>query len=128
MQRAMKRLSPKESYDRVYRMRRAFQVLKSEHGEIADCSDNTCSARLHTSCSPRRNGLSQRRYYHPSQPPNPPTQRPIHERPRSAKGILLTYTAQDVPYISPIIKELEAEKTERQDLETMVIKKPNTQR
>jgi len=26
MQRAMKRLSPKESYDRVYRMRRAFQV------------------------------------------------------------------------------------------------------
>jgi len=26
MQRAMKRLTPKESYDRVYRMRRAFQV------------------------------------------------------------------------------------------------------
>jgi ubiquinol-cytochrome c reductase subunit 7 len=26
MQRALKRLSPKESYDRVFRMRRAFQV------------------------------------------------------------------------------------------------------
>lgn len=26
MQRAMKRLTPKESYDRVFRMRRAFQV------------------------------------------------------------------------------------------------------
>lgn len=30
MQRAMKRLSPKESYDRVYRMRRAFQVYWSQ--------------------------------------------------------------------------------------------------
>ena len=26
MQRALKRLSPKDSYDRVFRMRRAFQV------------------------------------------------------------------------------------------------------
>jgi hypothetical protein len=26
MQRAMKRLSPKDAYDRVFRMRRAFQV------------------------------------------------------------------------------------------------------
>lgn len=29
MQRAMKRLTPKESYDRVFRMRRAFQVHSS---------------------------------------------------------------------------------------------------
>ena len=31
VQRALKRLSPKESYDRVFRMRRAFQVHL--HGE-----------------------------------------------------------------------------------------------
>jgi len=30
MQRALKRLSPKESYDRVFRMRRAFQVHHRE--------------------------------------------------------------------------------------------------
>jgi hypothetical protein len=36
MQRALKRLSPKESYDRVFRMRRAFQVhLREETPEIA---------------------------------------------------------------------------------------------
>ena len=28
VQRALKRLSPKESYDRVFRMRRAFQVYR----------------------------------------------------------------------------------------------------
>jgi len=31
---------------------------------------------------------------------------------------------QDTPYISPIIAELEAEVTERQDLEAMTINKP----
>jgi ubiquinol-cytochrome c reductase subunit 7 len=30
VQRALKRLSPKESYDRVFRMRRAFQVYRRE--------------------------------------------------------------------------------------------------
>ncbi|KAK3722721.1 Cytochrome b-c1 complex subunit 7, mitochondrial [Vermiconidia calcicola] len=55
MQLALKRLSPKEAYDRVYRMRRAFQ---------------------------------------------------------------------DYQYLSPIIKEIEQERSEREDLESMVIKKP----
>ena len=32
MQRAMKRLTPKESYDRVFRMRRAFQVYRNHDG------------------------------------------------------------------------------------------------
>merc|ERR1712013_173654 len=65
VQRALKRLSPKESYDRVFRMRRAFQ----------------CSL--------------------------------AHQ--------LLPKTEDDTPYIPPIIAELEAEVTERQDLEAMVI-------
>lgn len=41
---------------------------------------------------------------------------------------MLTLDLQDVPYISPIIAELEAEVTERQDLEAMTITKPNTKR
>lgn len=32
MQRALKRLTPKESYDRVFRMRRAFQVYYQQGG------------------------------------------------------------------------------------------------
>lgn len=31
---------------------------------------------------------------------------------------------QDTPYLSPIIKEIEAEIKEREDLEAMVVKKP----
>lgn len=31
MQRALKRLSPKDAYDRVFRMRRAFQVHLQKH-------------------------------------------------------------------------------------------------
>ncbi|KAK0256767.1 Cytochrome b-c1 complex subunit 7, mitochondrial [Friedmanniomyces endolithicus] len=54
VQLALKRLPPKEAYDRVFRMRRAFQ---------------------------------------------------------------------DISYLEPIIKEIEAERTEREDLESMIIKK-----
>ncbi|KAM0715354.1 hypothetical protein Q7P37_008852 [Cladosporium fusiforme] len=72
MQRAMKRLTPKESYDRVFRMRRAFQ------------------------CSLAHQLLPKAEW---------------------------TKAEDDVPYISPIIAELEAEVTERQDLEAMVINK-----
>ncbi|TKA22188.1 hypothetical protein B0A50_08354 [Salinomyces thailandicus] len=54
VQLALKRLSPKEAYDRVFRMRRAFQ---------------------------------------------------------------------DYPYLSPLVKEVMAEQTEREDLESMVINK-----
>ncbi|KAK6433378.1 Cytochrome b-c1 complex subunit 7, mitochondrial [Oleoguttula sp. CCFEE 5521] len=73
MQRALKRLSPKEAYDRVFRMRRAFQ------------------------CSLSHQLLPKDEW---------------------------TKAEEDVPYISPIITELEAEKTERQDLETIVMKRP----
>ena len=33
------------------------------------------------------------------------------------------HTPQDIPYLSPIIKEIEAERRERMDLDAMVIKK-----
>ncbi|KAI9773880.1 MAG: Cytochrome b-c1 complex subunit 7 [Geoglossum simile] len=69
---ALKRLSPKESYDRVFRLRRAFQ------------------------CS-----LSHRLL-------------PKEEQ---------TKPEEDILYLSPIIREIEAEKKEREDLESMIIKR-----
>ncbi|KAI5359878.1 Putative cytochrome b-c1 complex subunit 7 [Septoria linicola] len=70
---ALKRLSPKEAYDRVFRMRRAFQ------------------------CSLAHQLL------------------PKHE---------WTKPEDDYPYLSPIMKEIETETTEREDLENMQITKP----
>ncbi|KAI5203372.1 ubiquinol-cytochrome c reductase complex 14 kDa protein [Aureobasidium subglaciale] len=69
---ALKRLPPKEAYDRVFRMRRAFQ----------------CSIS------------------HQLLPKNEQTK-----------------PEEDIPYLSPIIKEIESEKRERMDLDAMVIKK-----
>ncbi|KAK6004505.1 hypothetical protein QM012_008367 [Aureobasidium pullulans] len=69
---ALKRLPPKEAYDRVFRMRRAFQCSLS----------------------------------HQLLPKNEQTK-----------------PEDDVPYLSPIIKEIEAERRERMDLDAMVIKK-----
>ena len=36
----------------------------------------------------------------------------------------LTRYTQDYPYLSPIIREIEAERSEREDLESMQITKP----
>ncbi|KAG9519800.1 hypothetical protein KCU71_g8833, partial [Aureobasidium melanogenum] len=69
---ALKRLPPKEAYDRVFRMRRAFQCSLS----------------------------------HQLLPKNEQTK-----------------PDEDIPYLSPIIKEIEAERRERMDLDAMVIKK-----
>ncbi|KAG9951305.1 hypothetical protein KCU81_g4991, partial [Aureobasidium melanogenum] len=69
---ALKRLPPKEAYDRVFRMRRAFQCSLS----------------------------------HQLLPKNEQTK-----------------PEDDIPYLSPIIKEIEAERRERMDLDAMVIKK-----
>jgi len=73
MQLALKRLSPKEAYDRVFRMRRAFQ------------------------CSLAHQLLPKSEWTKPE---------------------------QDTPYLSPIIREIEAERSEREDLESMQITKP----
>ncbi|RMZ08529.1 hypothetical protein D0864_01718 [Hortaea werneckii] len=66
VQQALKRLSPKEAYDRVFRMRRAFQLLPKAEW---------------------------------------------------------TKTNDDYPYLQPIIREITAEQTEREDLESMIINK-----
>merc|ERR1711988_116245 len=72
VQQALKRLSPKEAYDRVFRMRRAFQ------------------------CSLSHQLLPKTEW---------------------------TKTNDDYPYLSPIIREITAEQTEREDLESMIINK-----
>lgn len=69
---ALKRLPPKEAYDRVFRMRRAFQ------------------------CSLAHQLL------------------PKEEQ---------TKPEEDIPYLTPIIEEIEAEMKEREDLEAMVVRK-----
>lgn len=72
VQLALKRLPPKEAYDRVFRMRRAFQLSLS-HKLL-----------------------------------------PKEEQ---------TKPEEDIPYLSPIIAEIEAEQKERQALDTMVVSK-----
>ncbi|KAI9811652.1 MAG: Cytochrome b-c1 complex subunit 7 [Pycnora praestabilis] len=69
---ALKRLPPKEAYDRVFRLRRAFQASLA----------------------------------HQLLPKDQQT------KPR-----------EDTPYLSPIIKEIEAELQEREDLDAMVVKR-----
>ncbi|KIW67619.1 hypothetical protein PV04_06857 [Phialophora macrospora] len=70
VQLALKRLPPKEAYDRVFRLRRAFQCSLSHHLL-------------------------------------PPAE---HTKPE-----------EDIPYLSPIIEEIEREEKERADLESMIV-------
>ncbi|KIX95253.1 uncharacterized protein Z520_09170 [Fonsecaea multimorphosa CBS 102226] len=70
VQLALKRLPPKEAYDRVFRLRRAFQCSLSHHLL-------------------------------------PPAE---HTKPED-----------DIPYLSPIIEEIEKEMKERADLESMIV-------
>ncbi|KAH8821137.1 cytochrome b-c1 complex subunit 7 [Xylogone sp. PMI_703] len=69
---ALKRLPPKEAYDRVFRLRRAFQ------------------------CSLAHQLLPKDQHTKPE---------------------------DDYPYLSPIIKELEAEAKERQEFDSLVVKR-----
>ncbi|TLD22530.1 ubiquinol-cytochrome c reductase complex 14 kDa protein [Venturia nashicola] len=69
---AIKRLPPKEAYDRVFRMRRAFQ------------------------CSLSHQLLPKAEHTKPE---------------------------EDVPYLSPLIQEIEKELAEREDLDNMVVNK-----
>ncbi|KAJ5610312.1 hypothetical protein N7510_007031 [Penicillium lagena] len=80
VQTAIKRLPPKEAYDRVFRIRRAFQDLT-----------NDSIAVLHLPYPP---------------PPNEQTK-----------------PEEDVEYLSPIIREIEKEAKEREDLDTLVVRR-----
>ncbi|KKK19378.1 hypothetical protein P175DRAFT_0487777 [Aspergillus ochraceoroseus IBT 24754] len=72
VQKALKRLPPKEAYDRVFRIRRAFQCSVSH------------------------------------------TLLPAAEQ---------TKPSEDIEYLGPIIREIEKEQKEREDLDNMVVKR-----
>ncbi|PWY63438.1 14 kDa subunit of cytochrome bd ubiquinol oxidase [Aspergillus eucalypticola CBS 122712] len=72
VQKALKRLPPKEAYDRIFRIRRAFQCSVSH------------------------------------------TLLPAAEQ---------TKPEEDVEYLSPIIREIEKEKQEREDLDALVVRR-----
>lgn len=106
MQTALKRLRPQEAYDRVFRLRRAFQVRPNQTFRTRQASLIYGSSPCPTSSCPRRSGprlrMYEYRHYHQHQ----------------------TLTMhKDTPYLSELITDIEAEMHEREDLEAMVIQK-----
>ncbi|KAI9729851.1 MAG: Cytochrome b-c1 complex subunit 7 [Cirrosporium novae-zelandiae] len=89
---ALKRLPPKEAYDRVFRLRRAFQV--SETDVNVQCILDTDDPLFQ--CSLQHQLL------------------PADQQ---------TKPEEDVPYLIPLITEIEALNKERDDLDTMIVKK-----
>lgn len=136
VQLALKRLSPKEAYDRVFRMRRAFQVrphTETSRGQWKAVEKqwltmDPCSARSLTNCYHQASGPSLARYasvtlhiiaYGTTR--SAPTTLPSSHITQSRTNAV--FVMQDYTYLSPIIRDIEAELTEREDLESMVIKK-----
>ncbi|PSS27212.1 hypothetical protein M430DRAFT_130495 [Amorphotheca resinae ATCC 22711] len=78
---ALKRLPEKEAYDRVFRLRRAFQVGPTYANISASLAHQLLPKEQHTK------------------------------------------PEEDYPYLSPIIREIEAEAKERSDLESLSIKR-----
>ncbi|KAJ5559951.1 Cytochrome b-c1 complex subunit 7 [Penicillium frequentans] len=93
VQKAIKRLPSKEAYDRVFRIRRAFQVRSRPPSPAFDYqnANEIAIAVLHFPHSP-----------------SPNEQIKPHE---------------DVEYLSPIIREIEKENKERDDLDNLVVRK-----
>ncbi|MCJ1355107.1 MAG: Cytochrome b-c1 complex subunit 7 [Icmadophila ericetorum] len=87
---ALKRLPPQEAYDRVFRMRRAVQVLSKRFPTVQEHINNHTQASLAHQLLPKDQQ---------------------------------TKPAEDYAYLSPIIREIEAELQERDDLESMIVKK-----
>jgi len=92
VQLALKRLPAKEAYDRVFRIRRAFQVRQCQHVQGQAGSQLT--------------NLMQQSVAHQLLP--------------KAEW---TKPEEDVPYLTPLIKEIEAELNERENLDALVVQK-----
>ncbi|CAO1600860.1 Cytochrome b-c1 complex subunit 7, mitochondrial [Xanthoria calcicola] len=89
---ALKRLPPKEAYDRVFRLRRAFQVEQ----RLAIRRSSESSSILPSQCSLSHQLLPKDQQTKPE---------------------------DDYLYLTPYIKEIEAESRERGDLEAMIVNK-----
>lgn len=109
VQLALKRLPPKEAYDRVFRLRRAVQV--SDHLLCSNLSILTSAVFFSSST------VTQGRTHEAHRSESTPGCQPHH----FVQSLMRVQ--QDVEYLSPIIREIEAEKQEREDLEAMVVRK-----
>lgn len=109
---ALKRLPPKEAYDRVFRLRRAFQVrLPMQESDTNLSPRGFANTRSVLSCPPIA--------------PGGPADyaRRCMSLNLCGSGTVILQAIQDYPYLTPIIKEIESESRERGDLESMVIQK-----
>lgn len=107
---ALKRLPPKEAYDRVFRLRRAFQVEQ----RLAIRRSSEGSSILPSQCSLSHQLL-------PKDQQTKPEDVRISSSDLRGRGLLIP--SQDYLYLTPYIKEIEAESRERGDLEAMIVNK-----
>ncbi|OOQ86264.1 Cytochrome b-c1 complex subunit 7 [Penicillium brasilianum] len=96
VQKAIKRLSSKEAYDRVFRLRRAVQ-----------CSISHTLLPPHEQTKPEEVSSPSPKFALPAI---------YRSRPIPLRGF-------DVEYLSPIIREIEKEAKERADLDNLVVRK-----
>lgn len=94
---ALRRLSPKESYDRIYRIRRSVQ------------------------CSYQHKLLPKDQWTKADEVRHNPSTHPISCAPKQRRHVPLTTTCQDTPYLSEIIQQVEAELAEKDALDTMSV-------
>ncbi|KAL2359887.1 hypothetical protein RJZ56_007268 [Blastomyces dermatitidis] len=94
VQLALRRLPPKEAYDRVFRIRRAFQNTESK--------DKTERFDLANICITQQQLSIEHQLL------------PVEEQ---------TKPEEDVEYLSPIIREIERENKERAELDNLIIKR-----
>lgn len=108
MQLALKRLPPKEAYDRVFRIRRAFQVRPCAQQRQAYTTDAMQLSLTHQ-ILPESEWTKFEEVCNSELYP-------------STRRVSLT-VLQDTPYLSPLVDEIEAELKEREDLESMVVQR-----
>lgn len=106
VQLALKRLPPKEAYDRVWRLRRALQVFTAEQASPEDPA-NIPQCSVSHQLLPREQWTKAEEVGYTA----------------TRQLVFLTNNTQDDQYLSPIIREIESEMKEREDLEAMVLSK-----
>ncbi|KAI2159140.1 Cytochrome b-c1 complex subunit 7 [Ophidiomyces ophidiicola] len=129
VQTALKRLPPKEAYDRIYRLRRAFQVrciheipeIRCVRGRQQGYQDiiglmgviypTALFATANTACERANQSKGGEQTRFPKQV-------------WSCGRLLTLYlTMQDIRYLQPLIDEVERERKERDDLDSLVLKR-----
>ncbi|KAI1935348.1 Cytochrome b-c1 complex subunit 7 [Ophidiomyces ophidiicola] len=129
VQTALKRLPPKEAYDRIYRLRRAFQVRYIH--EIPEIRRMRGRQQGYQDIMGLMGVIYPTAFF--------ATANPACERANQSKGgeqtrfpkqvwscgrlLTLYLTTQDIRYLQPLIDEVERERKERDDLDSLVLKR-----